>query len=263
MGWVFRRLPVNIIANLLLTGRLWLFRTWTPTANKVWHRRRWVLKQTWWTSLRGQHHIWESIGLNSDCSFLKKLISGRYLGEIMRRVICELIDEGVLFLGQNTYKLENQYVFDTAFLSLMERFVGIFYSHLTCKLTLWCFAAIPQMNFWWSSESSHTFLPSKQRSLNASSSVHSLSSLGDVRPDWVRAALQPLLAKWGTLKRDVKLVLMALSTTYVPPYLWRFLSCDLSVIIQKYPGFADRIHEGLIDIFGEKGRFVSAFILLF
>lgn len=24
--------------------------------------------------------------------------------------------------------------------------------------------------------------------------------------------------------------------------------------MQKYPGFADRIHEGLVDIFGEKGR---------
>lgn len=51
----------------------------------------------------------------------QKLISGRYLGEILRLVICELIDEGVLFLGQNTYKLEKAYVFDTAFLSLMER----------------------------------------------------------------------------------------------------------------------------------------------
>lgn len=50
----------------------------------------------------------------------EKLISGRYLGEIMRLVICELIDEGVLFLGQNTYKLEVPYCFDTAFLSLME-----------------------------------------------------------------------------------------------------------------------------------------------
>jgi hexokinase len=32
----------------------------------------------------------------------KKLISGRYLGDILRLVICELSDEGVLFLGQNT-----------------------------------------------------------------------------------------------------------------------------------------------------------------
>jgi hexokinase len=57
----------------------------------------------------------------------KKLISGRYLGEILRLVICELIDEGVLFLGQNTYKLEKPYVFDTAFLSLMERQVATSY----------------------------------------------------------------------------------------------------------------------------------------
>lgn len=59
----------------------------------------------------------------------QKLISGRYLGEIMRLVICELIDEGVLFLGQNTYKLESPYVFETAFLSLMERYVFFIYSH--------------------------------------------------------------------------------------------------------------------------------------
>ena len=49
----------------------------------------------------------------------------------MRLVICELIDEGVLFLGQNTYKLENPYVFDSAFLSLMEGYVGILFSQLT------------------------------------------------------------------------------------------------------------------------------------
>ena len=43
----------------------------------------------------------------------------------MRLAICELIDEGILFLGQNTYKLESPYVFETAFLSLMERFAFI------------------------------------------------------------------------------------------------------------------------------------------
>jgi hexokinase len=53
----------------------------------------------------------------------QKLISGRYLGEILRLVICDLIDEGVIFLGQNTYKIEIAYSFDTAFLSLMERYV--------------------------------------------------------------------------------------------------------------------------------------------
>jgi len=32
---------------------------------------------------------------------------------------------------------------------------------------------------------------------------------------------------------------------------------------QKYPGFADRIHEGLFDIFGEKGRYVATEMHLF
>jgi len=48
------------------------------------------------------------------------MISGRYLGEVFRLVVMELIDEGALFLGQNTYKLESPYSLDTAFLSLME-----------------------------------------------------------------------------------------------------------------------------------------------
>lgn len=34
--------------------------------------------------------------------------------------MCEMIDEGVLFLGQETYKVEKSYCFDTAFLSLIE-----------------------------------------------------------------------------------------------------------------------------------------------
>lgn len=49
------------------------------------------------------------------------MIAGLYLGEVFRLIVCELIDNGDLFLGQNTYKLEKAYAFDTAFLSLMER----------------------------------------------------------------------------------------------------------------------------------------------
>ena len=49
--------------------------------------------------------------------------------------MCDLIDEGVLFLGQNTYKIETPYSFDTAFLSLMER-CGDFdaFTGLGCRL---------------------------------------------------------------------------------------------------------------------------------
>jgi hexokinase len=51
----------------------------------------------------------------------EKMVGGLYLGEIFRLIMCELIDDGVLFIGQNTDKLEKAYGFDTAFLSLIER----------------------------------------------------------------------------------------------------------------------------------------------
>ena len=48
------------------------------------------------------------------------MIAGLYLGEVFRLVLCELIDDGELFLGQITYKIEIPFAFDTAFLSLIE-----------------------------------------------------------------------------------------------------------------------------------------------
>ena len=50
----------------------------------------------------------------------EKMIAGLYLGELFRLCLNEMVDDGDLFLGQNTYKIEKPYVFDTAFLSLME-----------------------------------------------------------------------------------------------------------------------------------------------
>jgi hexokinase len=61
----------------------------------------------------------ESSNKPGEQSF-EKMIAGLYLGEVFRLILCELIDNGDLFLGQNTYKLEKAYAFDTAFLSLME-----------------------------------------------------------------------------------------------------------------------------------------------
>ena len=64
----------------------------------------------------------ESSNKPGEQSF-EKMIAGLYLGEVFRLVLTELIDQGDLFLGQNTYKLEKAYAVDTAFLSLMERWV--------------------------------------------------------------------------------------------------------------------------------------------
>ncbi|KAJ6552276.1 hexokinase [Mycena vulgaris] len=145
----------------------------------------------------------------------EKLISGRYLGEILRLVICELIDEGVLFLGQNTYKLENPYVFDTAFLSLMESdptdellmIIGIFSHFFAVETTL----------------AERQFFRALAKLIGRRAAR--LSACG----------IAAIVSKMGYLEEGC------------------LVGADGS-LYNKYPGFAERVHEGLVDVFGEKGR---------
>ncbi|KAJ3716541.1 hexokinase [Lentinula raphanica] len=145
----------------------------------------------------------------------EKLISGRYLGEILRLVICELIDEGVLFLGQETYKLETPYVFETAFLSLMESdptdellmIIGIFTHFFAVETTL------AERQFF------------RALAMLIGRRAARLSACG----------IAAIVGKMGYLDEGC------------------LVGADGS-LYNKYPGFADRVHEGLVDIFGEKGR---------
>ncbi|KAL7284867.1 hexokinase [Trametes coccinea BRFM310] len=145
----------------------------------------------------------------------EKLISGRYLGEILRLIICELIDEGVLFLGQNTYKIEIPYSFDTAFLSLMESdptdellmIIGIFSHFFALETTLaerQFFRALAKL---------------------VARRAARLSACG----------IAAIVSKMGYLEEGC------------------CVGADGS-LYNKYPMFAERIHEGLQDIFGEKGK---------
>ncbi|KAF7795718.1 hypothetical protein EIP86_006883 [Pleurotus ostreatoroseus] len=145
----------------------------------------------------------------------EKLISGRYLGEIMRLIICELIDDGVLFLGQNTYKLEIAYSFDTAFLSLME-------SDPTDELLM----IIGIFSYFFAVE---TTLAERQF-------FRALAKLVGRRAARLSACgIAAIVSKMGYLDEGCS------------------VGADGS-LYNKYPGFADRVHEGLLDIFGEKGR---------
>ncbi|KAF8520336.1 hexokinase [Hysterangium stoloniferum] len=145
----------------------------------------------------------------------EKLISGRYLGEILRLVICELIDEGVLFLGQETYKLEKPYAFDTAFLSLMESdptdellmIIGIFTHFFAIETTL----------------AERQFFRALARLVGRRAAR--LSACG----------IAAIVSKTGCLDEGC------------------LVGADGS-LYNKYPKFPDRIHEGLTDIFGEKGK---------
>jgi len=144
----------------------------------------------------------------------EKLISGRYLGEILRLVICDLIDEGVIFLGQNTYKIETPYSFDTAFLSLMESdptdellmIIGIFTHFFALETTL----------------AERQFFRALAKLIGKRSAR--LSACG----------IAAIVNKKGILEEGCS------------------VGADGS-LYNKYPGFADRVHEGLQDVFGDKG----------
>jgi len=145
----------------------------------------------------------------------EKLISGRYLGEILRLVICELIDDGILFLGQNTYKIEIRDSLDTAFLSLIESdptdellmIIGIFTHFFALETTL----------------AERQFFRALAKLIGKRSAR--LSACG----------IAAIVNKKGFLEEGCA------------------VGADGS-LYNKYPGFADRVHEGLQDIFGDKGR---------
>lgn len=145
----------------------------------------------------------------------EKMIAGLYLGEIFRLVLCDLIDEGVLFLGQNTYKLEKTNVFDTAFLSLIEAdptdevltCAGLFLHFFGVETTL------EERKFF------------KKLAELIGTRAARLSSCG----------IAALVTKMGYLEEGCG------------------VGCDGS-LYSKYPKFPERLHQALEDIFGEKGK---------
>lgn len=50
----------------------------------------------------------------------EKMISGYYLGELLRRVLCDLYDEGCIFEGRDIKSLRKEYSLDASFLSQIE-----------------------------------------------------------------------------------------------------------------------------------------------
>lgn len=51
----------------------------------------------------------------------EKMTSGMYLGEIVRRILIDLTRQGLLFRGQISERLRTRGIFETKFLSQIER----------------------------------------------------------------------------------------------------------------------------------------------
>ncbi|CAH7666155.1 hexokinase [Phakopsora pachyrhizi] len=150
----------------------------------------------------------------------EKMIAGLYLGEVFRLVVIEMIEEGVLFLGQNTYKIEKAYCFDTAFLSLIESdpteelltVTGLFSHFFGLDTTI----------------SERQFFRRLAQLIGTRSAR--LSACG----------IAAIVSKMGYLDSGCG------------------VATDGS-LYNKYPQFPERLHEALVDIFGEKGRLIKTY----
>ncbi|KDN42395.1 putative hexokinase [Tilletiaria anomala UBC 951] len=145
----------------------------------------------------------------------EKMIAGLYLGELFRLCLVEMADDGDLFLGQNTYKIEKPYVFDTAFLSLMESdptdelltITGLFTHFFSLETT------IPERKFF------------RELAKLIGTRAARLSSCG----------IAALVTKMGLTEQGCG------------------VGADGS-LYSKYPKFPERLQQALVDIFGENGK---------
>ena len=62
----------------------------------------------------------DRMSLNPGKQTFEKMISGMYMGELVRLVILDMMDEGLIFQNQNTNKLRYHGTFPTSFLSEVE-----------------------------------------------------------------------------------------------------------------------------------------------
>ncbi|GAA6063106.1 hypothetical protein JCM10212_002628 [Sporobolomyces blumeae] len=158
----------------------------------------------------------------------EKMIAGLYLGEIFRLIMCEMIDEGVLFLGQETYKVEKPYVFDTAFLSLIESdttdelltITGLFAHFFALDTTV----------------AERQFM--RRLAVLIGTRAARLSACG----------IAAIVSKQGLLDGPNA---VAQGETIG-------IATDGS-LYNKYPKFSNRLEEGLVDIFGEKGKQIKTY----
>ncbi|GAA5842107.1 hypothetical protein JCM5353_001112 [Sporobolomyces roseus] len=156
----------------------------------------------------------------------EKMIAGLYLGEIFRLIMCEMIDEGVLFLGQETYKVEKPFCFDTAFLSLIESdptdelltVTGLFAHFFALDTTI----------------AERQFM--RRLAVLIGTRAARLSACG----------IAAVVSKQGLLDGPVD------------PKNTIGIATDGS-LYNKYPGFSTRLEEGLVDIFGEKGKQIKTY----
>ncbi|OXB61826.1 hypothetical protein ASZ78_006179 [Callipepla squamata] len=63
----------------------------------------------------------DELSLNPGKQRFEKMISGMYLGEIVRNILMDFTKRGLLFRGRISERLKTRGIFETKFLSQIER----------------------------------------------------------------------------------------------------------------------------------------------
>uniref|UniRef100_A0A672N8T1 Hexokinase-2 n=1 Tax=Sinocyclocheilus grahami TaxID=75366 RepID=A0A672N8T1_SINGR len=67
----------------------------------------------------------DAASMNSGKQLFEKMTSGMYLGEIVRQILIDLTKHGLLFRGRITERLKTKGIFETKFLSQIERYSSL------------------------------------------------------------------------------------------------------------------------------------------
>lgn len=171
----------------------------------------------------------------------EKMIAGLYLGEVFRLVLVELIDNGDLFLGQSTYKLEIPFAFDTAYLSLLESCVFHSPAGLVAKTDIFSALVLDRD-------------PTEEGLLTIGVFSHFFGIETTLEERTFFRKLAKLVGTRAARLAACGIAAIVKKNNYLPE------GCSVGAdgsLYDKYPEFADRITQGLVDVFGEEGRKVT------
>lgn len=172
----------------------------------------------------------------------EKMIAGLYLGEVFRLVLVELIDNGDLFLGQSTYKLEIPFAFDTAYLSLLESCVSSILQRGLWQKLIFLSALVLDRD------------PTEEGLLTIGVFSHFFGLETTLEERTFFRKLAKLVGTRAARLAACGIAAIVKKNNYLPE------GCSVGAdgsLYDKYPEFADRITQGLVDVFGEEGRKVT------
>lgn len=86
---------------------------------------------------------------SSSTNRYEKMTSGMYLGEIVRQILIDLTKQGLLFRGHISERLRTRGIFETKFLSQIERWCVIMFTCSVWEAPIWMCCGLARIGPIW------------------------------------------------------------------------------------------------------------------